>query len=361
MPRQRRAPSKAPRGGGEATQSSPGSTHTAAMIGAGEPSGNPTDTSEDRAGARLVFLDPQEIHWPEIRVTSEYNEDGLAEMGHSLMDGGQEDPLVVYLLEDGTYEGAGGMNRCLAAIAKGLSPVMCTVKVGSHRDVTRANLRTGIQQSRPNPWSEVEAVANAVNNEGVAIEEVMADTGKSAGWVEDRLRIFEACEASPPLREGLAEGTLGIGKAALLAIFFAETSDLSEMERLLMDLQQYGWTEEQLRDEIRGNPDPPASADPGNQGGSHQVRFAASDGPREPKKITCYWCEADREVEDISTLSVCADCLKRAKLENVEVVMTGSDQVVVTRKWAVEARDLLAGSQAGSMMAQQLDGYMGEE
>ena len=193
-------------------------------------------------GALLEALDPRVINWPDNRITSESNEEKLAALRESMAELGQQDAVGVVQLEDGTYEGATGMNRCLAAIESGMAQVLCLVRQGNHRDVVMSNLATSINRSRANPLSEAEGIANALN-EGFKLGELLRITGKSRAWIEDRLVIDQASTA---LKECLREGRITIGHAAVLA----NIEDQAAQEEALRD--QLARTVEELEVHVRG-------------------------------------------------------------------------------------------------------------
>lgn len=195
------------------------------------------------AGPTVMMLDPKIILWPQERISSD--PENLVELARSMADGGQEDPLIVRQLEDGSYEGAGGMNQCQAAVQSGMPQVICLVREGSHRDVVRANLRTALNRARPTPMSEVEGVGHAYHEVRLSVEEIMVDSGQSQVWVEDRLAIYNA---SPVVRQSLLEKKIEIGAAILLA----RIEDHEEQDSMTRDLLTHGWTNKQLEDAIHG-------------------------------------------------------------------------------------------------------------
>ncbi len=82
------------------------------------------------------------------------------------------------------------------------------VRRGSHRDVVQANLATSVNQSRANPLSEVQGIASAFHDEGFSVDELVSVTGKSPGWVDDRLKI---AQASPVVQQCLGEAEIAKG------------------------------------------------------------------------------------------------------------------------------------------------------
>ncbi len=276
-------------------------------------------------GVELRWIDPADIEWPEGRISSEYDPMGLQALGDSLTSG-QEDPIIVRQMADGRLIGAGGMNRCLAAAAKGLQ-VQAVVRAGDERDVVHANLRTAVQQSRPNPLSEVQGVASAIFETGLSIDDVIADTGKSREWVETRVEISEC---SPWVLEGLGDGTILLGHAAQLA----RVQSHDRQDELLGKIRQYGWTITELTAEMNGE----------NQ---TNVQFNANTRTRKAKVCGC--CkEQGPQVQAV----VCEKCLAGIRK------MATAELVPVPAQVLKEAEQLLAGSQEGAQLAEQIAGLL---
>jgi ParB family chromosome partitioning protein len=277
-------------------------------------------------------LDPKGIVWPEGRITSEYDAERAEALRRSMAEMGQQDAVGVVELEDGTYEGAAGMNRCLAAIESGTAQVLCVVRRGSHRDVVKANIATSVNQSRANPLSEVEGIANAHYNEGFGFDELLAITGKSEGWIEDRLAISRA---SPVVKECLRDGRIAIGHATVLA----GIEDHTQQEEALQGQLAHGWTVRELEEHLRG----PGGGDaPGAPEGRRQPRV---HGP-----LVCSYCATERERVDVQTLNVCSDCAGRLKSHPP----AGEGEVAAPVSLLREAEAVLAGSQAGAPLAERI-------
>ena len=101
------------------------------------PSGQEADSGQSGSegagsgGAKIEFLDPKIITWPEGRITSDYDEEQSAALRASMAKLGQQDAVGVVQLEDGTFEGAAGMNRCKAAIESGTEQILCKGPTGT--------------------------------------------------------------------------------------------------------------------------------------------------------------------------------------------------------------------------------------
>jgi ParB-like chromosome segregation protein Spo0J len=285
------------------------------------------------ATARIEWLDPRVIQWPEKRITSEYDAERAEALRRSMAELGQQDAVGVVELENGIYEGAAGMNRCLAAIQSGAETVMCVVRPGTHLDVVKSNIATSVNQSRANPLSEVEGIANAHEGEGISIEELVALTGKSEAWVEDRLAI---AQASPVVKQCLGEGRIGIGHAAVLA----SIDDLARQEELLGLQLMHGWTVRELEEQVNGG-GPSEPRKDGAEGGQ--------GGGRARHPLICSYCSRECAAAEAQRTVVCANCS-----DKLTQPLPVDGAILVPVELLKEAASILAGSQAGASIAERL-------
>lgn len=330
-------------------RSGPASTATAPHPEPGQPSSEEGHPQNDgvppgNSGEWLEYLDPRIIVWPTIRITSQYDDESTASLRRSLEEDGQEGTVIVTLLEDGTYEGADGMNSCLASVESGTARIRCFVRRGSHRDVVKANLAMALNQSRPNPLSGAEGIANALYEEGFSLPELMTTTGKSEQWIEDRLSINEA---SPAVKQCLGDGTIAIGHALVLA-GLVEHADQEETLSLQLT---HRWTVKELEDHINGT------------GGEAAGQAQTGPRARDRKPLTCSYCGKEQDPAQVQTLTVCQGCMETVgpgpdrsrfyRLEDGELVA-----VTVTAEFLREVAVFLAGSQAGAPLAERISELM---
>jgi len=297
------------------------------------PAGPPRAVGE----SRIEWLDPRSIVWPEVRITSEYDAERAEALRRSMAELGQQDAVGVVELEDGSYEGAAGMNRCLAAIENRVLQILCVVRRGTHRDVVKSNIATSVNQSRANPLSEVEGIANAHHVEGISIDELVALTGKSVGWVEDRLAIYEA---SPAVKQCMGEGRIAIGHAAVLAAI----EDLTEQERWLGQQLAHGWTVRELEEQVRGG-----------SGSAPEPPQADGSGSRPRRPLVCSYCSRECNAAEAQRTVVCANCSdKLARPAPVDGAVLAPVELLR------QAEGVLAGSQAGAPVALRIAALLEE-
>jgi hypothetical protein len=192
--------------------------------------------SDETPTTGILWLDPDVINWPTIRMTSHHDAESAAALAASMAEA-QEEPVGVILLEDGTYEGASGMNRCRVAKEAGVQ-VLVLVRRGTHLDAIRANIATATNQGKTNPRTEVEAITDAVE-QGMTAADLMRTTGMSSGWVEDRLLI---AKASPVVLDYLGRMRIAIGHAKLIA----NLEQHADQEEVMAKQLAHNWTVDAL-------------------------------------------------------------------------------------------------------------------
>ena len=298
------------------------------------------ESTPDRTAARIEWLDPRAITWPDSRITSQYDEEKSAALRQSMAELGQQDAVGVVQLEDGSYEGAAGMNRCQSAIEGGAAQVLCVVRQGTHRDVVKANIATSVNQSRANPLSEVEGIANAHYSEGFDVEELVLITGKSAGWVEDRLLISQASQA---VKQCLWDGQIAIGHAALLA----RVEDQVAQEGALGLQLRHRWSVRELDEHLRGSRD--VEGQPAGEGPRTRQRT-----PRGP--MVCNYCAVEHDPSEVQKVVVCKGCADKVG-PHATAVREG--EVAASVELLKEAESVLAGSQAGASLAERISVLIG--
>jgi len=282
------------------------------------------------------MLAPLVILWPEVRITSEYDEEKAEALRRSMVELGQQDAVGVIQLEDGTYEGSAGMNRCMAAIQSGAAEILCVVRQGSHRDVVKANLATSINQSKANPLSEVEGIANAHFVEGFGIDELAQLTGMSPAWVDERILVSQATE---PVKQCLRDRRIAMGHAVLLA----RVEDLTAQEEALAQRLRHGWSVRELEEYLRG---------PGVDDGQPNA-----EGPRTPRQRkppgpqVCHCCSKEHAAAEVQIITVCNGC---APTVGPSPTAVGEGEVAVSVDLMREAETALAGAPATAGLAEQI-------
>ena len=250
-----------------------------------------------KGAAELVWLNPHDITWPDVRITSEYREGDADALRMSIEDLGQQQPIGVYRV-DGQYIGADGLNRCQAAIARGDTSILCIVREGQQKDVLLSNIATALLRGHTNPLSIVEALTQSYHDEGVEIEALAMASGKTVAWVEKKLSISQA---SPVIQQALGDELIALGHAEALA----QVEDVAAQEEALRLTLLHRWGVRELEDHLAGPTDPDEEPGP---------RRRSPSAGRNP--LVCTVCHTERQIDAIQSVYLCHDCMPRLASED---------------------------------------------
>ena len=187
--------------------------------------------------------------------------------------------------------GAGGKNRCEAAIENGAPTIIAVVRQGSDEDVRRANYATGLNQQKADPLSVAETLWHDYNTRGIDLGVLAEWSGRSP---DDLLRIMRIATADPGVKQALGDGLIVQGHAELLA----QLEDQEEQRQWLLRLLSERLSVKELGDLITGRGEQ-AAREPAPSRGQR----------RSTKPTTCNTCQSDFEAGAGQTLQLCDDCL----------------------------------------------------
>ncbi|MCG6911137.1 MAG: ParB/RepB/Spo0J family partition protein [Deltaproteobacteria bacterium] len=146
---------------------------------------------------------------------TQFPEDELAALSHSIKEQGVIQPLLLRRIDDG-YELVAGERRLRAARMAGLSEVPCVVKNYTDAKMLEISIVENIQRESLNPVEEADAYHRLIAEFGLTQEEAAKRVGKSRSSVANFLRIRNLSGA---IKESLIDGSLSMGHArALLGI-----------------------------------------------------------------------------------------------------------------------------------------------
>lgn len=307
------------------------------------PAGSPEDPQEGKTGlpvtaaqlikvgggAALAWLNPRDIVWPDVRITSQYKDEEAEALSLSIQEVGQQQPLGVWLV-DGQYIGSDGQNRCNDAIKRGESLVLCIVREGSGAQVLQSNIATALLRGHTNPLSVVKTLWSAYNQEGVDIDDLVQSSGRSAEWVEKMLQI---AQASAAVKQALGEEMIALGHAELLS----QVEKQEDQEEALRQVLEHRWTVAELDAYLHG------------QAPVQESVPERSSEPRARSARTCGICHSQQEGEDIQAMPVCNQCA--AKVGQLAAIRQALPELR-------EAEQMLAGIQEGAPLAQRLSGIL---
>ncbi|WP_336632055.1 MULTISPECIES: ParB/RepB/Spo0J family partition protein [unclassified Microbacterium] len=198
---------------------------------AGAPAQPDTSVTDDEVelvaipGARLVYIDPNEIVPNPRQPRTAFDPDDLAELVHSVREFGVLQPVVVRTNEDGAYELIMGERRTRAAREAGLESIPAIVRDTADEDLLRDALLENLHRSQLNPLEEASAYQQLLEDFGITQEQLAARIGRSRPQISNTIRLLKL---PMPVQQRVAAGVLSAGHArAILSL-----DDVEAMQRL---------------------------------------------------------------------------------------------------------------------------------
>lgn len=156
---------------------------------------------------------------------------GLDELTASIAKVGLLQPLVVRRLVDSEdkFEVVSGHRRLAAAQKLNMVEVPVVIIEATDAQVLEAQLVENLQRVDLSPMEEAEGVAALRDVSGYTPEQLAQKTGKSRGWVYQRLKLLDLCSEA---RKALASGALSVSVAIPLARLPTPKLQVKALERV---------------------------------------------------------------------------------------------------------------------------------
>ncbi|WP_460691213.1 ParB/RepB/Spo0J family partition protein [Nesterenkonia suensis] len=156
---------------------------------------------------------------------TEFDEDHMAELIHSVREIGVLQPIVVRVVGDGEYELVMGERRWRAAKSAGHAEIPAIVRSTRDDNLLRDALLENIHRSQLNPLEEAAAYRQLLDDFNCTQDELAERIGRSRPQISNTLRLMKL---PPAVQRRVAAGVLSSGHArALLGLTTPE-----EMESL---------------------------------------------------------------------------------------------------------------------------------
>lgn len=176
-------------------------------------------------GARLVHIDPHSIVPNPRQPRTNFDEDDLAELVHSVREFGVLQPVVVRDAGDGTYELIMGERRTRASREAGLTSIPAVVRDTADENLLRDALLENLHRSELNPLEEASAYQQLLEDFGITQEALATRIGRSRPQISNTIRLLKL---PVPVQQRVAAGVLSAGHArAILSV-----EDPASMQRL---------------------------------------------------------------------------------------------------------------------------------
>ncbi len=181
----------------------------------------PTDLAESAPGHDAPVAEGTVLEVPVASVRpnrhqprTHFDEESLAGLTASIAEIGVLQPVLVRLLEDGTYELIAGERRWRASKRAGRQTIPVVVRQpGTDADMLEHALVENLHRSDLNPMEEAAAYQQLVEDFGLTQEAVAKRVGKSRAAVSNTLRLFQL---PPRIQALVAENQLSAGHARAL-------------------------------------------------------------------------------------------------------------------------------------------------
>ncbi len=242
---------------------------------------------------QIINIELDKIQIPDLRVTSQVDDETQAELVESVRKNGILQPLTVSRMGDNLAL-VDGLHRLWAAKEAGLTTVPCLVTEEPEADLMLKNLYLNRQRGRSNPAEEAQVVRYLEEESKLSLEEIVSRTGISRPRVRELLEISRL----PPQILGLvASRELGITHAVELLVLKTDEDRL----QVATDAVQWHYTRDQVRLRVQELLNPRLAPVPGSitfQPGGEPVRVA----------IPCSLCGVDLG-DNKSYIWACLDCI----------------------------------------------------
>jgi len=183
-----------------------------------EPDPAPADDSALVAvpGVRFTEVPVEDITPNPRQPRSDFNDDDLAELAHSISLVGVLQPVVVRPSPEGgaaPFELIMGERRWRASRQAGMETVPALVRETADGDLLRDALLENLHRSQLNPLEEAAAYAQLLEDFGCTHDELAARLGRSRPQISNTVRLLRL---PPAVQRRVASGVLSAGHARAL-------------------------------------------------------------------------------------------------------------------------------------------------
>ena len=154
---------------------------------------------------------------------TEFDEEHMDELVHSVREIGVLQPVVVRVLEDDTFELVMGERRWRASKQAGLETIPAIIRSTKDDELLRDALLENIHRSQLNPLEEAAAYRQLLDDFSCTQDELSSRIGRSRPQISNTLRLLKL---PPKVQRRVAAGVLSSGHArALLSLDSEESMD----------------------------------------------------------------------------------------------------------------------------------------
>ena len=182
-------------------------------------------------GAQLTRLDISDVVPNRLQPRTEFDEEALEELTHSVREFGVFQPIVVRSIDDAPAEGPHyelimGERRLRASKRAGLETIPAIVRSTADEHMLRDALLENLHRAQLNPLEEASAYQQLLADFGITQEQLATRIGRSRPQISNTIRLLKLPET---VQARVAAGVLTAGHArAILSL----DGDADSMQRL---------------------------------------------------------------------------------------------------------------------------------
>ena len=196
-----------------------------------------TDDLLEVPGARLTRIPLADIVPNRAQPRTEFDEEALEELTHSIREFGVFQPVVVREIDpapaagEPRYELIMGERRFRASKRAGLDDIPAIIRSTADEHMLRDALLENLHRAQLNPLEEASAYQQLLSDFGITQEQLAERIGRSRPQISNTIRLLKLPE---PVQARVAAGVLSAGHArAILSLDRGEGSvDAEAMQRL---------------------------------------------------------------------------------------------------------------------------------
>lgn len=173
-------------------------------------------------GAQLAHLNPNQIVPNRVQPRTEFDEEALAELEHSVREFGVLQPIVVRAIEprppvgEPQFELIMGERRLRASKRAGLTSIPAIVRSTADEDMLRDALLENLHRAQLNPLEEASAYQQLLADFGITQEQLAKKIGRSRPQISNTMRLLQL---PTDVQQRVAAGVLSAGHArAILSL-----------------------------------------------------------------------------------------------------------------------------------------------
>lgn len=214
----------------------PAKSGTLAQNGASTAAPDGADVQlEQVPGATLTRLALSDIVPNRAQPRTEFDEEALEELTHSIREFGVFQPVIVRLIEpkpsagEPQYELIMGERRFRASGRAGLSDIPAIIRSTADEHMLRDALLENLHRAQLNPLEEASAYQQLLSDFGITQEQLATRIGRSRPQISNTIRLLKLPEA---VQARVAAGVLSAGHARAILSLDGTDESPAAMQRL---------------------------------------------------------------------------------------------------------------------------------